>query len=105
MVFYVTPGINADHMVAKNGRLCKLEGEPVKTERNIAPLGDNRNDIVYRGDRVTFPILYKGKGKALATGSFLGGAKAKQGKTETLPVLESEILEVNTVERNIDHFV
>ena len=64
MVFYVTPGINADNMVAKQGRLCKVHGAPMSIERNIAPLGDNRNDIVYKGDKVTFPLLYQGKGKS-----------------------------------------
>jgi hypothetical protein len=57
MVFYVTPGINADHMSAREGRLCKIS-QPEATGNNMAPLGDNRNGVRYAGDKVTFPLLY-----------------------------------------------
>ena len=70
MVFYVTPGINADTLVAKDGRLCKAESAQ---SDNIAPLGDNRNGLVYKGDRVTFPILFRGKGNPPASGPMFGG--------------------------------
>jgi hypothetical protein len=77
MVFYVTPGINADHMVAKNGRLCRAGSEIPKLERDTAPLGDNRNRLVYGGDRVTFPVLFKGKGNPPASVPLFGKAAAK----------------------------
>lgn len=41
MVFWVTPGINADHMEVKNNRVCKIEGA-IK-EAKTAPLTDNLN--------------------------------------------------------------
>jgi hypothetical protein len=63
MTFYVTPGINADHMLAKNDRLCTVQGPAVKMERDMAPLGDNQNPVIYAGDKVTFPFLFAGKGK------------------------------------------
>ena len=105
MVFYVTPGINADHMVAKDGRLCKVHGPPVKMERDMAPLGDNRNNIVYKGDKVTFPILYNGKGKPPVPWLPFGDQRAKEGKTPTPPDPDTKIPKSNIVKRGIDHLV
>lgn len=59
MVFYVTPGINADHMAARGDRLCKIQ-ELEATVNNMAPTGDNRNGVRYAGDKVTFPLLFSG---------------------------------------------
>jgi hypothetical protein len=70
MVFYVTPGINADHLSAVNGRLCKAQ--PVQQD-TVAPLGDNRNRLEYKVGGSTFPILYRGKGNAPSTGPLFGG--------------------------------
>jgi hypothetical protein len=74
-VFYVTPGINADLMVPKDGRLCKLVGPPAKIEKDMAPLGDNLNIGDHEKPRSSFPMLYQGKGlppKAGALGKFSG---------------------------------
>ncbi|KAF2422409.1 FAD-binding domain-containing protein [Tothia fuscella] len=85
MVFYVTPGINADLMVAKDGRLCNVQGPPVKMLRNAAPLGDNRNELVYPGDPVSFPVLFSAKGKVPAVGPLSGSPKPKDAITPTGP--------------------
>jgi hypothetical protein len=90
-VFYVTPGINADRMVANNGRLCKLQDEPVKTERNTAPLGDNRNRIIYKVGASTFPILFKGKANPVV--SVL--AKAA-GKNQVRPIPDAKATNSHT---------
>jgi hypothetical protein len=39
LVFYVIPGINADHTVAKYGRLCRLNGPVIKPSGDISPWG------------------------------------------------------------------
>jgi hypothetical protein len=57
----------------------------VKMLRDAAPLGDNRNDIDYKGDKVSFPVLYSAKGKAPTVGPLLGGPKPKEGSTPTGP--------------------
>src|ERR1700712_427523 len=77
MLFYVTPGINADHMVSKDGRLCKNTGPPIRTPSNMAPVGDNRNDGEHDKAVVTFPLLYVGKGLPPVKGTYprLSGAK------------------------------
>ena len=107
MVFYVTPGINADHMVAKGGRLCKLQGPAEKLERDIAPLGDNRNDVVYAGDKVTFPLLFNGKGKPLLSWPVFGfgGAKGKEGKTQTEPGADAKLPKSNMLKRAVEQFI
>lgn len=40
MMFWVTPGINADHMELKDGRVCKVAKV---VESSKPPLGDNLN--------------------------------------------------------------
>jgi hypothetical protein len=90
MVFYVTPGVNADHMVAKDGRLCKVQGAPVKMERDMAPIGDNRNDVVYAGEKITFPLLRTGKGVTLP-----GLQKPKEGNTPTSPGIDTKPPKLN----------
>ena len=76
-MFYVTPGINADQMVAKDGRLCKLKGPAIKQAGDIAPRGDNLNEGEHEKARPVFPLLYQGKGNPPKTGfnpASLGGA-------------------------------
>jgi hypothetical protein len=63
MLFYVTPGINADNMVAKDGRLCEADGKPVRTATDAAPYGDNENIWLGEINPPSFPRLYQGKGK------------------------------------------
>jgi hypothetical protein len=106
MVFYVTPGIDADEMVAKDGRLCKVQGPPVKMEKDMAPLGDNRNDIVYKGDKVTFPLLFAGKGKP-PTLSVLGliGAKPKDATMPTEPDANPKLSKSSKMKRSVDQLV
>jgi hypothetical protein len=43
MVFWNSPGINADHMEARNGRLCKRDALS-KSAGNVAPQSDNQNN-------------------------------------------------------------
>jgi hypothetical protein len=105
MLFYVTPGINADHMVAKDGRLCKVQGAPAKMERDVAPLGDNRNDVVYKGDKVTFPLLFSAKGKAPTVGPLLGGSRPKEGNTPNSPDPDTKIPKSNQVKRDIPRVI
>lgn len=68
MVFYVTPGINADHMVFReDGRLCKASGPIQRVALDASPIGDNKNKYVHKKMPVTFPIVYQGKGKPSLT--------------------------------------
>jgi hypothetical protein len=61
MVFYVTPGINADHMTATDGRLCRNAGQAA-SDSGPAPDGDNQNRGTHDKPYPSFPILAKGKG-------------------------------------------
>jgi hypothetical protein len=88
MVFYVTPGINADTMVYReDGRLCKVEGPPPKVENNAAPIGDNKNLITHYKDYVAFPRLYQGKGLPPLTifNNTYGFPKSSKPKGEQMP--------------------
>jgi hypothetical protein len=62
MVFYVTPGVNADKIVAKDGRLCKVSGAPVRLAGDIPPVSDNQNEGPHDKARSSWPVLYQGKG-------------------------------------------
>jgi hypothetical protein len=62
MVFYVTPGINADRMVAKDGRLCRNTGQASHSDSDAAPDGDNQNHGPHDKPYPSFPKLAKGKG-------------------------------------------
>jgi hypothetical protein len=62
MVFYVTPGINADFMHVENGRMCM--GAPAKRPGDAVPTGDNQNIASRARDAVSFPYLYAGPGKS-----------------------------------------
>ena len=88
MVFYVTPGINADTMVYReDGRLCKIEGPPPKVKNNAAPIGDNKNLITHHKDYVAFPRLYQGKGLPPLTifNNTFGFPKSFRPKGEQMP--------------------
>lgn len=61
MTFYANPGINADHMKARDGRLCRLEGAPANAPLNIPPASDNPNTWGGYVDPPSFPKLYGGK--------------------------------------------
>jgi hypothetical protein len=68
MVFYVTPGINADHMVAReDGRLCKVSGPIQRVANDASPIGDNKNKYIFAETGPVFPIVYQGKGKPPTT--------------------------------------
>ena len=43
MVFWASPGINADHMEARGGRLCKRDA-PSSESGGVAPQSDNQNN-------------------------------------------------------------
>jgi hypothetical protein len=58
MVFYVTPGINADLMIAQEDRLCMLQGPSLQYEFDSAPTGDNQNIAPHVKDYASFPHLY-----------------------------------------------
>jgi hypothetical protein len=68
MVFYVTPGINADLMTVKNGRMCFVQGTPAKLANDMAPVGDNENIAVRPRDPVSFVYIYNGPGKPAVVG-------------------------------------
>jgi hypothetical protein len=59
MIFYVTPGVNADLMLADGDRLCRVQGPAIKSVTGAAPLGDNRNVAKHFSDYVAFPQLYE----------------------------------------------
>jgi hypothetical protein len=42
MLFYATPGVGADKMMVKDGRLCTTIS-PVRTLNNMVPESDNKN--------------------------------------------------------------
>lgn len=41
LVFWVTPGVNADSMQVANGRLCKVQSKPAAVSR-VPPLNDEQ---------------------------------------------------------------
>ena len=43
MTFWVSPGINADHMEVIDGRLCKVADVAVAEKKINAPLTDSKN--------------------------------------------------------------
>ena len=59
MIFYVTPGINADLMIARGDRLCMLQGPSPQYEFDSAPTGDNQNIAPQVKDYASFPELYQ----------------------------------------------
>jgi hypothetical protein len=68
-VFYVTPGINADHMqYTEEGRLCRVQGTAPKVPNDASPIGDNKNPYQYSAGYPIFPSLYMGKDKPAAPG-------------------------------------
>ena len=85
MLFYVTPGVGADKMLVKEGRLCKVNSsiKAAKIDQTIAvpPDSDNTNTILYTTQPPRFPKLYVGKGippvspLSLLMGALDGGNK------------------------------
>lgn len=80
-MFYATPGINADTVMVKDGRMCKSSGPIIRTATDSAPVGDNLNVWLGEKDDPAFPSLYQGKGVApkAVPGEFLGGLFVPQG--------------------------
>jgi hypothetical protein len=90
MVFWVTPGINSDHMVVSNGRLCKVQGSPPKVENDACPISDNQNKFQYEKERPKFPMRYQGKGLPPILGPGGGwGGKGKYGANINIPGSQS----------------
>jgi hypothetical protein len=75
-IFYVTPGINADKMMAKDGRLCKVVGPPIKWANDMAPPNDNSNKFIPPWEITTFPYLYAGEGKPMVKNPKSSGGKS-----------------------------
>jgi hypothetical protein len=44
MIFWITPDINADHMEARDGRVCKVARIATTLNTGRAPLSDNLNN-------------------------------------------------------------
>jgi hypothetical protein len=61
MTFYTNPGVNADHLVAQNGRLCKVQGEIISSD--IPPVSDNPNIWPGYVEPPSFPLIYRGRGQ------------------------------------------
>jgi hypothetical protein len=72
MVFYVTPGINADFMYVKDGRMCMVQGNSSKLPGDMVPIGDSQNIATRARDPVSFPYLYVGPGKSPVLGIWRG---------------------------------
>ncbi|KAF2400246.1 FAD-binding domain-containing protein [Trichodelitschia bisporula] len=63
-VFYANPGIDADLMVAREGRLCRVGGE-IKaqvTRDGSPPDSDNTNAGGHEGEVTSWPLLWQGPG-------------------------------------------
>ena len=65
MTFYANPGVNADHVVARDGRICKLDGEALRYASDIPPPSDNPNTWVGYVEPPSFPLLYRGKNQRM----------------------------------------
>jgi hypothetical protein len=82
-IFYVTPGINADNMMAKDGRLCKVVGPAMKWANDMAPPNDNSNKYIPPFEATTFPWLYAGDDKPMEKNAkAAGGARGRSGSRE-----------------------
>jgi hypothetical protein len=53
MVFWSSPGINADHMEVRQGRLCK--GARAAAVSRVAPKTDNQNPARLAGAGINSP--------------------------------------------------
>jgi hypothetical protein len=51
-------------MTVRDGRMCKVQGQPTKLVDDMVPIGDNENVAVRPRDAVSFLYLYDGPGKA-----------------------------------------
>jgi hypothetical protein len=85
MLFWVTPGINADHMVVSNGRLCKVQGAAPKVQNDACPISDNQNHFRYAKERPKFPMRYQGKGLPLIMGTPFGAPRGKYTGNNNMP--------------------
>src|ERR1700753_2372204 len=63
MTFYTNPGVNADHLVVQNGRLCKVKGEIPSQPSGVPPASDNSNVWPGRVEPPSFPLIYRGRGQ------------------------------------------
>jgi hypothetical protein len=64
MVFYVTPGVNADHVQVKGDRVCLVRGALPATPLNAPPIGDNHNIAPFVKDYASFPKLFRGEAES-----------------------------------------
>jgi hypothetical protein len=69
MTFYVTPGINADHISISGDRLCLVQGALPASPMNAPPIGDNHNLAPYAADYVSFPNLHYGSTTLVTPGA------------------------------------
>jgi hypothetical protein len=80
MLFYVSPGVGADQLVAKEGRLC-IQKDSVKapqTGPEVPPDSDNQNTMGYAANEAPeFPLLYAGKGRPFVSLDKFFGVRAK----------------------------
>jgi hypothetical protein len=85
MLFYVTPGINADTMTVRDGRLCKADGQKVRSTSGEAPAGDNENVSLGYAEPPSFPLIYQGKNSTprAIPETFLNGLWVPQGPLST----------------------
>lgn len=74
-LFYSNPGVGADLLVLKEGRLCKAPANMAELPNGVPPEFDNKKSMLYSVEEPSWPLLYQGKGKApkLALGGILGG--------------------------------
>ncbi|KAF2433259.1 FAD-binding domain-containing protein [Tothia fuscella] len=63
-LFYTAPGVGADLLVAKDGRLCKVGGniKAAVDPTNSVPDSDNQNIGPHDPATVSWPMLYQGEG-------------------------------------------
>jgi hypothetical protein len=61
MVFYVTPGVNADHVSVSGDRVCLVRGALPATPLFAPPIGDNHNKAPFVQDYVSFPKIFSGE--------------------------------------------
>lgn len=82
-LFYVAPGVGADLLVAKDGRLCKVGGniKAVEDPTGAVPDSDNRNVGPHDPGMATWPMLYVGKGlpPKVNSGARMGGMPKMSG--------------------------
>jgi hypothetical protein len=81
-VFWVTPGVNADHFSVQDGRVCRVNTANRARYVNVAPVTDNPNlamGMSYNADGPGFPFWATPKGWTLAPMSTWQGAMGGSG--------------------------